>query len=93
MAELIETQVQLIAYIDREREKRDAERDAERREREDALEELRHAREGLAEERRQQREEIAAAEAARRHFWALCVAIAGTTVGTVAAVTGVIAVL
>ena len=50
MAELIETQVQLIAYIDREREKRDAERDAERREREDALEELRHAREGLAEE-------------------------------------------
>lgn len=89
MAELIETQVQLIAYIDREREKRDAERDAERREREDALEELRHAREDLAEERRRQREDAAEKKAARRHFWTITSAVAGT----VAAVTGVISVL
>lgn len=90
MAEMAQTQVQLMAALDRDRVAREEAFEAERREREDAMEALRMEREDLAEERRQLREEVASAEARRRHFWSILVAVIGTAVGTVAATTGVI---
>ena len=79
--------------LEEERRSRANELEAVRREREDLAEERRLRHENAAEERRLLREEAAAQIASRRYFWTLVLTIVTTTVGTVAAVTGVITVL